>query len=204
MVMLLGVILMSNGKKATLLSGIAFSATIFIMYLLMGIGILQAVKSTELQYAFHIFVTAAALILAVLEIRAYFTYRPGFLAVEMPTSIRPYAKKVMQGATSLPGVIMAAAACSFFLLPCSSGPYLLVLNMLSKSFTLQAISYLLLYNFIFILPMLIIALAIALGKTNVEKVHEMKEKYIREIHLFSGMVLFALFLVMAYQLSNGL
>jgi len=204
MVMLLGVILLSKGRNAALLSGIAFSATIFIMYLLMGIGILQAVKSTELQYAFHIFVTAAALILSILEIRAYFTYRPGFLAVEMPMSLRPYTKRIMQGATSLPGVIVAAAACSFFLLPCSSGPYLLVLNMLSKSFTLQALSYLLLYNFIFILPMLIIAFAIALGKANVEQVHELKERYIREIHLFSGLILLALFLVMAYQLFNGL
>jgi glutaredoxin len=200
MVMLLGVVLLSKGKKDAFLAGIAFSSTIFIMYLLMGMGILEAVKETELQSAFFLVVTIAAFALAVLEIRAYFRYRPGFMAVEMPTSIRPYAKKVMQGATSLPGVIIAAAACSLFLLPCSSGPYLLVLSMLAKSFTIQAFFYLLLYNFIFILPMLIISVAIAFGKVDVEQVHELKERYIREIHLISGLILLALFLLMLSQL----
>jgi cytochrome c biogenesis protein CcdA len=204
MVMLLGVILMSKGKKDALWAGIAFALTVYVMYLLMGFGIFHAVTSAELTNAFYIVVTIAALVLAILEIRAYFKYRPGFFAIEMPMFLRPHTKKIMQGATSIPGVIIAAAACSFFLLPCSSGPYLLVLGMLAKSATLQAVFYLLLYNLIFILPMIVIAIAVYAGKASAEDVHELKEKYIREIHLFSGLILFALFLIMAYQLFNGI
>lgn len=202
MIMLLGVILISKGRKQTLVAGLLFASTVFVMYLLMGLGLLQAISSVELQNAFFIFVTIAAFILAILEIRAYFNYMPGLLAVEMPMFFRKYAKGIMKGATSAPGVIIAAAACSLFLLPCSSGPYLMVLAMLSKAVTLQAISYLLLYNFIFILPMLIIAFAIYAGRVNTEEVHELKEKYIREIHLFSGMILFVLFLLMLGQLLH--
>jgi cytochrome c biogenesis protein CcdA len=202
MVILLGVILSSKGRKDTLLAGIAFAFTVFIMYLLMGLGILQAISSTELQSAFYIVVTFAALILAILELRAYFRYRPGMLAIEMPMFLRPYTKKVMQGATSIPGVIVAAAACSLFLLPCSSGPYLMVLAMLAKSVSLQSIAYLVAYNLIFILPMILITLMIYLGKANAEDVHELKERYIREIHLISGLILLALFLMMAGQLFH--
>jgi len=202
MVMLLGVILLSQGRKQTLIAGIAFSLTVFVMYLLMGLGIFRVLASYELQNAFFVFVTIAALVLAILEIRAYFSYRPGLLAVEMPIFLRPYAKKAMAGAVSLPGVIFAAVLCSLFLLPCSSGPYLMVLAMLSKSMTAQALSYLLLYNLIFILPMLIITAFIYLGKTKAEDVNELKERYIREIHLLSGLILFALFLLMLGQVMG--
>jgi cytochrome c biogenesis protein CcdA len=202
MVMLLGVILLSQGRRQALAAGIAFSLTIFAMYLMMGLGIFRMLAAYQLQGAFFIFVTIAALALAILEIRAYFSYRPGLLAVEMPIFLRPYAKRAMAGAVSLPGVVFAAVACSLFLLPCSSGPYLMVLAMLSKSFSAEALSYLLLYNFIFILPMLVITAFIYLGKTNAEKVNGLKERYIREIHLLSGLILFALFLLMLGQATG--
>ena len=76
--------------------------------------------------------------------------------------------------------------------------------MLAKSATLQALFYLLLYNFIFIIPMLVIAFAVYAGKANVEQIHDLKENYIREIHLFSGMILLALFLILLYQMFSGI
>ena len=199
MVMLLAVILRSKGKKQTLVAGLVFAFTVFVMYLFMGLGLLQAISSTELQNAFYAVVMIGALVLAILELRAYYQYRPGFFAVEMPMFLRPHAKKIMEGATSIPGVIIAAGACSLFLLPCSSGPYLMVLAMLSKSISLLTLSYLIAYNLIFILPMILITLVIYLGRVNTEDIHDLKEKYIREIHLFSGLILLALFLLMLGQ-----
>jgi len=99
-------------------------------------------------------------------------------------------------------VIISAVFCSIFLIPCSSGPYLIVLGQLAKSATLQTVSYLILYNFIFILPMLLLTILIYFGKTTVEKVGTAKEKYIRIIHLISGIILFILFFLMTYQLQQ--
>jgi len=48
---------------------------------------------------------------------------------------------------------------SLFLLPCSSGPYIVILGLLSaqsNELNLLGMGYLVLYNFIFILPMLAI------------------------------------------------
>ena len=196
MVMLLGVILTSKGRKSALIAGLLFSFTIFIMYLVIGLGVMKAIGSTNLQNIFFAVVTSGAAVLAFLELRAYFYYQPGIASIEMPLFLRPYAKGVIEKATSYPGVAAAAVFCSLFLLPCSSGPYLMVLGMLSKSASFESISYLIIYNFVFILPMLIITIAIYLGKTTVDKMTDLKETYIREIHLLSGIILLIMFLFM--------
>ncbi|MFA5411737.1 MAG: hypothetical protein WC350_00080 [Candidatus Micrarchaeia archaeon] len=196
MTMLLGMILISDGRKRMLLSSVVFISVVFFMYLLFGLGILQALATPGITDLFFKVVTVGALLLSIMEINAYINYKPGFLAVEMPVFLRPYTHKVIEGATSLPGVAVAALFCSIFLLPCSSGPYLMVLAMVSQAVTLQTLTYLLVYNLVFILPMIIITLAVYSGYTTVEKVGDAKDKYIRQIHLVSGVILFLLFLFM--------
>ncbi len=200
MVLLLGAIISARGKREALVSGMVFSLVIFIMYMLYGLGIMRAITSFGLTSAFYAVVTAGALLLAIMELNAYFDYKPGFLAVEMPMFLRPYAKRAAAGATSPLGVAAAAMLCSLFLLPCSSGPYLVVLGMLARAATLQTVGYLVLYNFFFVLPMVIITVAIYLGKTTVEEVNLAKEKYIRQIHLVSGLILLALFFLLLAQI----
>ncbi|MDD5096747.1 MAG: hypothetical protein PHY95_04510 [Candidatus ainarchaeum sp.] len=196
MAMLLGVILITDGRKKMLLSGLVFITVVFCMYLLFGLGILQAIGSPGITDIFFKIVTVGALALAVMEFNAYFNYKPGFFAVEMPMFLRPHAQKIIDRATSLPGVAVAALFCSVFLLPCSSGPYLMVLAMVSKAVTLQSLTYLIIYNLVFILPMIAITLAVFFGYTTVEKVGDAREKYIRKIHLVSGALLLLLFVFM--------
>lgn len=200
MVLLLGAIMMTKGRKKTFSSGLIFSAVIFIMYMLYGLGIMKAITAFGLGPLFYSVVTLGALVLAIMEFNAFINYKPGLMAVEMPMILRPYAKQVTQNATSPLGVAVAAVLCSLFLIPCSSGPYLIVLGMLAKSTTVQTISYLILYNLIFVLPMVIITAAIFFGRTTIDKVGEVKEKYIRHIHLISGLILLLLFLIMLREL----
>ncbi len=197
MVMLLGIILISEGRKRMLLSGFTFIAVIFFAYVLLGIGILHVIDEPSITNIFYGAATVGLFFLALMEFNGYFNYKEGFFSVEMPMWLRPHAKRAIGGATSLPGVAIAALFCSLFLIPCSSGPYLAILAIISKAVTLQAMSYLVLYNLIFILPMVVITFAIYFGYTTVEKIGETKEKYVRQIHLVSGIVLFLLFVYMA-------
>jgi cytochrome c biogenesis protein CcdA len=196
MVMLLAVILRSEGRGKMLLAASVFISIIFFMYLAMGIGLLHAVGTAQVTDLFFKIVTALAFILTVLEFNAYFNYKPGFLAVEMPLFLRPLTKIVLNKATTIPGVALAAIFCSLFLIPCSSGPYLTVLAMLAHTVTAQALIYLVVYNIVFVLPMIVIALAIYYGKTSVETIEQFKNEKVREIHLFSGIILLILFLIM--------
>ncbi|MEM2948206.1 MAG: hypothetical protein QXY05_00050 [Candidatus Anstonellales archaeon] len=200
MAMLLAVILLSKGRKETLLAGIVFTGTVFVMYLLFGLGILRVVTTSGLTEIFFTVVTVLALVLAIMEINAYFNYKPGFFAVEMPMFLRPYAKKAIEKATSLPGVIVAAVLCSLFLLPCSSGPYLMVLGLLAKEASALHIMYLVVYNLFFVLPMVMITALIVTGYATVQKISETKEKYIKTIHLISGILLLGVFFLMVAHL----
>ncbi len=202
MIILISAVLYSKGRRDALTLGIIFASTIFIMYLLYGFGILHAITTFELTRLFYTIVTAMAFILALLEVRAFIDYRPGMMAVEMPMFLRPHVKSVASGATSPIAVVIAAMLCSVFLLPCSSGPYLIVLGLIAKAATLVTISYLILYNLIFVLPMLVISVLIYLGKTTVQKVGAAKDRYIRYIHLVSGIILFILFFLMLTQLQQ--
>jgi cytochrome c biogenesis protein CcdA len=200
MVMLISAILYSKGRKEALIAGLLFSITIFAMYMLYGIGIMKAITTFEISQIFYGLVTAAALVLAIMEFYAYINYKPGFFAVEMPLFVRPYAHDIIERATTPWGIVLAAIFCSIFLLPCSSGPYLMVLGLIAKSATLQTITYLVVYNLFFILPMVTIAFLVYFGKTTIENVGELKEKYIRQIHLVSGVILLLLFFVMLNEL----
>lgn len=202
MAMLLGVILTMHGKKKVMLAALTFIAVIFVSYYLMGLGLLRTITNAELTNIFFSFVTVAALVLAVLEIKAYFQYEPGFLSVEIPMFLRPYMKKVLANATSIPGVAFAALICSLFLLPCSSGPYLMVLGMLAKSVTLKGLLYLFVYNLVFVLPMVVIALMIYMGKATVDDISEFKELHIRKLHLITGLIFLALFLLLLNQMMG--
>lgn len=200
MTMLLGVIMASGGQKRVLPAALTFIGIVFISYLLMGFGILQAISNTGLINLFLGFVTVMALVLAILEIKAYFQYEPGMLSVEIPMFLRPFMKKAIANATSLPAVAFAALICSLVLLPCSSGPYLMVLSMLAQSVTLKGILYLLTYNFVFVLPMLVIAGMIYFGKISVDEVGEFREQNIQRLHLIAGLIFILLFLLLLNQL----
>lgn len=202
MIMLLGVILLTKGKDHTLMAGLAFIITIFVMYLLMGLGLKYALDLSGSANLFFMVVTVIALVLSIMEINAYFRYQPGFGAVEMPMFLRPYLKTAMKKATSLPGVVAVAILCSIFLLPCSSGPYLIVLGMLKESLSMQALMYLIIYNIVFVLPMFLIVVGIYKGLTTVEDMTELKNKYIKEVHLISGIILFILFLLMSARVMG--
>lgn len=200
MAMLLGVILSTHGRGRVLAAALTFIAVVFVSYFLMGLGLLRTITNAELTNIFFAFVTFAALALALLELRAYFSYSPGMLAMEIPMFLRPHMKGMISRATSVPGVAFAALICSLFLLPCSSGPYLLVLGMLAKSVTLKGLAYLFIYNLVFVLPMVFVSLMIYSGMATVAGVGEFREQHIRKLHLVAGLLMLALFLLMLDQM----
>jgi len=170
MVLLLGTIMSSKGKERAFISGIIFTATIFVMYVLYGFGIIKVITNLEFTTFFYALMTIAALVFAFLEFNAYIHHTPELCAFRIPRFANPLAKLFTLHTTSFSGVALVAVFCSLFLVPCSSGPYLIILSMLAKSPTFEPISYLLAYNLLFVLPMLIVTGAVYLGKTTMERV----------------------------------
>ncbi len=201
---LLSTIILAGKRLRVLGAGLAFTVAIYVSYFLMGLGIYSAIQATGIARVFYYVVIVIALVVGVLSIKDYFAYKPGVLAVEIPLRWRAPLKKLISSVTSIPGAAFVGLFCSLFLLPCSSGPYLVILGLLAKASTrLKAIPLLLIYNFIFVLPMIAITLLVFTGMTTVEKASKWREKYIKLLHLIAGVLMICLALLLIASLIFG-
>jgi len=188
LVILLSTILAGSGKRRALYSGLAFSAAIFLSYFAMGLGLYKAISVVGVSGIFMKVIASLAIVLGLFNLKDFFFYGKGFL-MEVPTSWRPKMKAIIRGVTSPIGAFGIGFIISLFLLPCTGGPYIVILGLLGAEETFwSAVKYLLLYNIIFVLPMLIITMAVYKGFST-QKAEEIRQKRLRILHLIAGLVL---------------
>jgi len=136
------------------------------------------------------------IILGILNIKDYFFYKPGGIGTEMPLKLRPRMKAMVKRITSIKGAFIIGILVTLFLLPCTIGPYFIFSGEASKLSFLSTLPLLFLYNIIFIVPMIIITLAIFVGVTSVNKISGWKERNIKYLHLIEGLILTILGILM--------
>lgn len=203
LIILLTTILAAGIKRRVLFAGLAFTLSIYISYLLMGIGLYSAIKVSGLTHKFYTIVAVLAIIIGLFNLKDYLWYGRWFI-MEVPIKWRPKLKSLLKGITSVPGAFLIGFVISLFLLPCTSGPYIVILGLLAKVTTRNyAFILLLLYNLVFILPMLIITLAIYFGFTTVEKAEEWRQKKLKVLHLIAGIILLLLGIGMFIAMHLG-
>ena len=99
---------------------------------------------------------------------------------------------------------VAGIVVSLLLLPCTSGPYVVIIGMLSNTSTRwQAVGYLLLYNLIFILPFVLITLGVGLGFTTTARVEALRREKLEKMHFITGLMMLALGLIMLGMVLLG-
>ncbi len=197
LLILIATILASGNKKRALLSGLAYSASIFISYFLMGLGLYSVISSFGTPVIFMKIIGGIAILIGLFNIKDYFWYGKVFL-MEVPLSWRPKLKSLVKSMTGPLSAFLIGFLVSLFLLPCTSGPYIVILGMLGHGETFsKAIWLLALYNLIFVLPMIIISIGMYFGM-NVEKAEETRNKNLKVLHLIAGtiMMIMGLFLIL--------
>jgi len=195
--MVLVAILIQNpqNRKKVLYAGLAFIAAIYVGYLFYGAIIIQFFRTfAEVLRAnssiVYTILAVIAMIIGALNIKDYFMYRPGGITTEMPMFMRPYAKLLINKITSTGGAFVIGLLVTLFLLPCTIGPYIIASGLLSEGGIIAAIPWLLYYNLLFVLPMLIIVGIIYWGFKEVEDISGWKERNIRRLHLITGILMF--------------
>jgi cytochrome c biogenesis protein CcdA len=194
--MILMTILIQNpGKKIKVLySGLAFVVAIYISYLFYGIIIIQFFKifaeflRTNAVYVFK-GLAILAILVGMLNVKDFLFYKKGSFATEMPLFLRPKLKKIINKITSPTGAFVVGFLVTLFLLPCTMGPYIVASGLLSEIGFLASLPWLLYYNIIFVLPMIIITLLIYFGFTKIEEVSGWKDRNIKILHLIAGILL---------------
>lgn len=184
-------------RKKVLYTGLAFIAAIYIGYLFYGVIIMQFFRTAdqfirESIFTYYLYngLAILAMIIGALNIKDFFMYSPGGIATEMPMFMRPYVKQLIKKMTSPKGAFLIGLVVTLFLLPCTIMPYFIANGLLSQIPFIKAFYWLIYYNILFVLPMIIIVSLVYYGFTKVEDLSSWKEKNIRYLHLIAGILLF--------------
>jgi len=108
--------------------------------------------------------------------------------------------KIISKITSPMGAFIVGAFVTIFLLPCTIGPYIICGGILCPLGILKALPLLLLYNFVFVLPMLIMVLVIYFGLSKINDISSWQARNIKYLDLIAGLVIIVLGLAMVLGL----
>ena len=177
MISLAGILAIGSRKrKARILGGLSFCAGTFVTYMLMGLGLMQALKALEGLRIVHdvvmVLLAFALFVLSFLSFRDALRFRkiPVFSVVtlKLPEGVKVLIRKIAMESWSGPAVVLAGFGCAFLVTLldalCTGQVYVPVLALISRepgawrSFALLA-----LYNLAFIAPLVAVFMLAAKG-----------------------------------------
>ena len=88
---------------------------------------------------------------------------------------------------------------SLFLVPCASGPYVVILGKLAeKTDTAKTFTLLMLYNLVFVSPMIMITLGMYFFNAKLSKLEKMRRENLRLLHAITGVIMLSVGLWLIY------
>lgn len=168
---------------------------IFIAYFLIGLGLFQALHLFNTPHFIGKIGAGLMLVLAAVNLVNYFAPRFS-IKLRLP-SVSHQTISVLIEKGSLPAAVVLGILVGLCEFPCTGGPYLMAVGLLHDRATyVDGIFYLLLYNVIFILP-LVLMLLLASNRQTLEKVqvwHKSEKKTFRLV-MGVAMLLIGLFIL---------
>lgn len=205
LIVFLSLITMRLGRKAVLKFGVAFSAAIFAAYFLMGLGIWRLMGYVR---EVKIFVVILGLSLG---LRSILNFIFGFLGLSVglreaiggflnirfkrvPKIFSEKVAEILRRFSSNPlSAFLIGIVTSAFLLPCTSGPYLIALSLIADVETqIHGLILLIVYNSIFITPFLAITLGMYMLKIRISELKKWSSNKQRWLNLAGGLLMIAL------------
>ena len=171
-----------SGKKGKqiLITGASFTLGVFIAYLLVGLGFYKVLDlisgfTAIISKVVYIFTAVLCLVLAVLSIRDFIKVRQGDLndmALKLPEPLRKRINQTVRegrkASSYVIGAFVTGLLISLLELACTGQIYLPVIISMSSipSMRGQAMLYLVLYNLMFIVPLIIVFILAFYGTTS--------------------------------------
>jgi cytochrome c biogenesis protein CcdA len=177
-------------RRRILMAGGVYIAAVFIFYLLSGFGLFTIVSLSGFSQALSLIGATVAVVLGVISVLDVLRHEDEFL-LAIPSSRKEQIERYINSA-SLPAAFALGIFVGIFELPCTGGIYLAILGLISRSYTLmEGLPYLLLYNFIFVLPLILILLVVAYG-VSPERADTWRVRHRRKLRLIVGLAMIVL------------
>jgi cytochrome c biogenesis protein CcdA len=184
---------LDKDRKTILQMGGVYIFGIFSVYVFIGLGIIQALQFFGVP---NFMAKVGALILIVFgALNIINDFFPSFpIKVKIPQFAHKRIANIMERA-SLPSSLLLGIMVGLYEFPCTGGPYLMVLGLIHDNETFwSGLGYLILYNLIFVLPLIIILL-ISGSKVVLAKVSEWKGAESKNMRFWGGVATIILGLI---------
>ena len=192
----------TKSRRKALLSWWLFVLAVFLSYFGMWIGLFTALAWAQNTYLIKLIVWILGILVWLANLKDFFRYGKWFV-MEVPFGWRPKMASLIEKIASPGGAFVVWVIVSLFLLPCTSWPYFTILWYLaseSKNLNLWWYIYLLIYNIIFVLPMIVIAVLVWFGFKSAEELAKIKKKNTKLIHLIVWLLMLGLWIYVLFNL----
>ncbi len=169
--------MLQRSLKNILILGLVYVFVIYLTYLAVGVGLLSGIMLFGRHHFFAELGSWLLILLGLINLKDYFypQLKLNFLNFKFPAPSKQKIKDLLQKAT-LPTVIIAAFLVGLCSIPCSGGIYAAITALLASQTTFFAgLLYLLLYNLMFVMP-LIILLLLAVNPHTLVKLGEWQQQ----------------------------
>lgn len=193
LILMVSVVLGSGKSVRRLLAlGSAYIFAIFATYLAAGLGLVYFFSAIPMVIAEYLSIAVGLLVIlaGLLEIKDFFWYGKGF-SLQIPHKFAMKIQEMSTKKTSIVGVMLLGAFVAGVELPCTGAPYLAIITVLRVDFNLAAFALMVLYNIIFVAPLLFI-LALVAGGAKISSVQKWKEESKGAMRLGIGLLLVGL------------
>lgn len=170
--------------------GVVYIIAIYLAYLLIGLGLMQALLLTGEMHLMAKISAWLIIFLGIINLTNYFF--PKFpIKLRIPTFTKASLQKWMHKST-LPAAFILGFLVGLCTFPCSGGVYVAVITLLATKTTYaKGLVYLLIYNLVFVAPLIIILLG-ASNKLIVDKMSNWERSKSKGMRLLSGLLMVSL------------
>lgn len=178
---------MGESRKKILLIGGTYIFGIFLVYVLIGLGILRAL--TFFNIPGFMGKVAAGIIIALGVIDLIGAYFPKFpIQLKIPASAKRPIAVLMQKGSIFTALILGMFV-GLVQFPCVGGPYLLILGLLHDSHSfVGGLGLLLFYNLLFLVPLMVV-LVIASNEVLLKKVQDIRSGNGGKLRFITGLAM---------------
>jgi len=180
----------AGDRRRILLAGGVYIAAMFLFHLFVGIGLFSAFSLSGLAKPFSILGGLIALILGIITLADVVRNRETYL-LSIPESGKGMLGTYIRKAT-LPGAFILGIMAGVLGFTCTGGIYISILGLMGRQMTfLSGLPWLILYNLIYVLPLVILTLLVAYG-ISPERADRWRTENKRAIRVVIGVILVGL------------
>jgi cytochrome c biogenesis protein CcdA len=188
--LLVATLIKQDRRREILKIGLIYVTAVYITYFVAGLGIVHFLVGLPVQIANYVTIVVALLVIVggLLEIKDFFWYGKG----ESLMIPEEYAEKIADKMDNLstPMAIVLGIFVAAVELPCTGGPYLAILTIISQQgVNLTAYGMMAIYNLIFVMPLIIIVALSYLGSYKVSEMKEWKHMNKARMRMAAGLLM---------------